>query len=94
MIEVPKVLVSGENRPPPDFDLVKTIESTSTQRFLTPTVKQLTAELEDAEYNMKTSIMPFICSIFGIFHSKRKVWSQMISCLSELDCYCSLAQVS
>ena len=94
MIEVPKVLVSGDNRAPSDFDLVKTIESTNTQRFLTPTIKELTSQLEEAEYQVKVSIMPFICSIFGIFHQKRKVWSQMISCLAEIDCYCSLATVS
>jgi len=68
MIEVPKVLVSGDNRAPSDFDLVKTIESTNTQRFLTPTIKELTSQLEEAEYQVKLSIMPFICSIFGIFH--------------------------
>jgi hypothetical protein len=39
MVEVPKVLVIGEKRPPPEFDLIKTIESTNTQRFLTPTIK-------------------------------------------------------
>ncbi|CDW71809.1 domain iii family protein [Stylonychia lemnae] len=51
-------------------------------------------ELEDAEYNIKIAIMPFICSIFGIFQQKRRVWQQITSCLAELDCYTSLAIVA
>jgi hypothetical protein len=35
MIEVPKVLVSGDKKPPPDFDLVKTLDGVSDPRKLT-----------------------------------------------------------
>lgn len=90
MLEMPKDLVAGDKRPP-DFDLVRTLDAQNTQRFLTPTLKILVGDLEDAEYNVKHFIMPFICSIFGVFQQKRKIWSQMIACLAELDCYCALA---
>ena len=38
--------------------------------------------------------MPFICTVFDHFHSKKRVWGQITSCLAELDCLCSLALTS
>jgi len=63
MLEIPKDLT---DKRPPDFDLVRTLETS--QRFLTPTLKVLVGDLEDAEYSVRHFIMPFICSIFGVFH--------------------------
>ena len=51
-------------------------------------------ELDTAEIRMRASIMPFICSIFSYFHSKKQIWAQIVSCLAEIDVLCSLALVS
>ena len=64
------------------------------QRFHTPTVRRLIEQLEDAEDRKEQAITPFICGIFIKFHGLHLVWSQLIRCLSELDCLASLAVVS
>mmetsp|Transcript_5875 Transcript_5875/g.10031 ORF Transcript_5875/g.10031 Transcript_5875/m.10031 type:complete len:88 (-) Transcript_5875:785-1048(-) len=43
---------------------------------------------------MRSSIIPFICSLFAYFQTKRQTWSQIVSCLAEIDVLCSLATVS
>lgn len=64
------------------------------QRFHTETIKTLLDQLEDAEDRKEAAITPFICKIFLNFHNFHLTWSQLIRCLSELDCLCSLAVVS
>lgn len=64
------------------------------QRFHTATIRNLVAKLETAEEIKTNSITPFICGIFAKFHGLHLVWSQLIRCLSELDCLFSLATVS
>eukprot|EP00347_Sterkiella_histriomuscorum_P024111 403332270 len=93
MLEIPKVLVEGGKRPP-DFELVKTSTAQVNLKFITSKIRTYVSELEDAEYNIKIAIMPFICSIFEIFRQKRRIWSQIVSCLAEIDCLASMAIVS
>ena len=51
-------------------------------------------ELDTAEIRMRASIMPFVCSLFSYFHSKKQIWQQVVSCLAEIDVLCALALVS
>jgi len=64
------------------------------QRYRTAHIKELVDQLEEAEERKEAAITPFICKIFFNFHSLHLIWSQLIRCLSELDCLCSLAVVS
>lgn len=64
------------------------------QRFQTAAIRKLLVELEQAEENKKQAITPFVCGIFEQFHSTHLIWTQLVRCLSELDCLYSLAIIS
>ena len=54
-------------------------------------LKSLTKQMEQANKQKNRAIVPFVCSMFKHFVSKKKVWQRIVSCISELDCLCSLA---
>ena len=64
------------------------------RRFITWEIRRKMEELDTAEIKMRASIMPFICSLFSYFHTKKQVWTQVVACLAEVDALCSLALVS
>ena len=43
---------------------------------------------------MRQRLIPFIIKCYGIIMDKNKKWQQMISCLSEIDCLCSLSKLA
>jgi DNA mismatch repair ATPase MutS len=84
--------VFEKNKQPKEFEL--TFQSKTVKRFVTWEIRRKMEELDTAEIRMRASIMPFICSLFAYFHSKKQVWAQVVSCLSEIDALCALATVS
>jgi len=88
-IEVPKDLVEGSKRPK-DFELSS--QRIGYLRFVSPYLKNLTEEIEKARKATVKSLVPFMKSIFSQFRKKKHIWNQVVSCLAELDCLCSLAQ--
>jgi DNA mismatch repair ATPase MutS len=75
-------------------ELLFTSKRDKYQRFQTKEIKELVDQLEDVEQRKEAAITPFICKIFLNFHNHHLTWSQLIRCMCELDCLCSLAVVS
>jgi len=74
-VEVPEELVKGNNKPA-DFEY--TSARKGFQRFHTSDIKQLTKMLEDAEDELNSTLIPFICSLFYQFYQKNSIWSRRI----------------
>ena len=64
------------------------------KRYHTQQIKQHVDDLEEAERILNDAITPFIISLFTNFYEKNSHWSQVIRCLSELDCLHALADIS
>ena len=90
-LEIPEHLIRG-NKKPLDYEF--TSSRKGYQRFHTSQIKKLIDELEDAEESVSEALVPFICSIFTHFYSKRDVWDRAVCCLAEIDWLWSLAWVS
>ncbi|CAI2370987.1 unnamed protein product [Moneuplotes crassus] len=90
-LEIPEKHTKGTNKPP-EYEF--TSSRKGFHRFHTPEIRELVEELEAAEEAQNEALVPFICSIFSHFYSKKEIWDRLTSCLSELDCLCSLACVS
>lgn len=63
-------------------------------RYLTETLQEMTEELQEAENCLKDSLVPFLRAMFHKFYENRAVFSNAVACIGELDCLCTLADVS
>jgi len=54
----------------------------------------MTEEIQAAEEILKEALVPFLRAIFHRFYENRAIFSNAVSCISELDCLCTLADVS
>ena len=60
-------------------------------RFHTPDIENMLSKLVKYEEEFKKQFIPFIFEYFRKFYKRHATWQQLISCLAELDCLCSLA---
>ena len=90
-IEIPVEHVGGSLKPK-DFDF--TSKRKGYERFITQNIRDLTYELEEAEYKLKGLLGVYVCFVFRYFHSYHRIWDRFISSLAQLDCLCSLSIVS
>jgi len=90
-LEIPEHLVEGSKRPK-DFTI--TSKRKGYQRFHTPEIESCLRKLLHYEYDFQKVFVPFVCDYFKRFYERNNYWHQVISCLSELDCLCSLAQLA
>ena len=90
-LEVPEALVEGSKRPK-EYTLLS--KRKGFLRFHTPTIEISIPKLVQHEQEFKKLFIPFACEYFGKFYQKHTTWQQLISCLAELDCLCSLASLA
>ena len=50
--------------------------------------------MKGAEDILKDALVPFLRAIFHRFYENRAIFSNAVSCIGELDCLCSLADIS
>ncbi|CAI2371577.1 unnamed protein product [Moneuplotes crassus] len=90
-LDIPRALFKGKKEPP---FLELSSSKNNVKKYQTATIKDLLEALEKAEENLNDAIVPFIVSLFTHFYEKKQIWTQIVSCLAELDCLHSLAEVS
>ena len=90
-MEFPDSIINEANRPD---GFVITSKRKGFNRYHTPLTEKLLKELEEAERGFQDLLVPFLLKYFKNFYEKHQVWKQMIACLAELDCLCSLAVLS
>ena len=90
-LEVPEHLVEGSKRPK---DYAITSKRKGYLRFHTPEIEACLRKLLHYEHDFQKVFIPFVCEYFKKFYERNNYWQQVISCLSELDCLCSLAQLA
>ena len=61
---------------------------------MTETLREFIEELEEAEEVLKTSLIPFLRTMFHKFYEYRLMFSAAVNCFGELDCLCALSVVS
>jgi len=82
-------MVEGNKRPD-HFHL--TSKRKGYLRFHTDEIRELVWSLDSFQYKCKGRIIPFVIKFFHKFFQYNSYWQQMLSCLSELDCLCSLSR--
>ena len=87
-IEIPEHLVSGTKKPK---DYTVTSKREGYHRFHTDFIEESLAKFAMLEKAFRRSLIPFIFDYVKKFYEYHDVWNQVIHCLSELDCLCSLA---
>ncbi len=90
-LEIPEKLVEGKKRPK-EFAIMS--KRKGFIRFYSPEIEENLKEMSRLEEELKGVLVPFICAFFKKFYENNSVWRQLISCLAELDCLCSLARLA
>ncbi len=90
-MEIPIEHVAGSKKPK-EFDF--TSKRKGYERFITQKIRDLTDELEEAEYKLKNLLSVYVCFVFRYFYSKHRIWDRFICGLAQLDCLCSLSITS
>jgi len=90
-LEFPEHLVEGNKRPK---NFIPTSKKKGFLRFQTPEIEELVEQLVPLEFEFQRAIIPFVVDYFLKFYERNAYWRQVISCLSELDCLCSLARLA
>ena len=88
-LEFPDKLIGDKK--PKDFAI--TSKRKGFLRFHTPEIEESLKKLQILEQELQNRLSPFICDYFRMFYSKHSYWQQIINCLGELDCLCSLAKL-
>jgi len=73
---------------------IETSKSKKYTRYQTQELGDLVDQLQEAEENLKDAISPFLSRLFRKFYKKQYLWTDFISCIAEVDCIMSLAEVS
>lgn len=90
-LEIPENLVEGKKRP---SNFVITSKRKGFQRFHSPEIEHQLEKLRNYELEFQKILIPFICDYFKRFYDRNAYWQQIVNCLSELDCLCSLASLA
>jgi len=90
-LEVPEHAVEGSKRPK---DFAVTSKRKGYLRFHTSEIESHLRPLWRIEAEFQKVLVPFICDYFRKFYERNAYWQQIIDCLGELDCLCSLAKLA
>jgi len=90
-LEVPDHLVEGSKKPK---EFVVTSKRKGYLRFHSPEIESQLHKVWALETEFQKILVPFICDYFRKFYERNSYWQQVISCLAELDCLCSLAKLA
>ena len=88
MLEIPDKVKPDED----EYIMINKLKGR--KRYATQQLQDLTEELQDAEEKLNDSLKPFIRGMFRKFYQYRTVLSNAVGCIAELDCLCTLADVS
>ena len=75
-------------------DYVVTSKRKGFVRYHTPEIEATLQELFGFEMDLQRALVVFMADYFRKFYDKKIYWDQIVACLAELDCLCSLAQFS
>ena len=90
-LEIPEDLVDGKKRPQ-DFTI--TSKRKGFLRFHDSFIETQIRKLYELESEFQKVLIPFIVDYFRKFYERHSLWNQVILCLGELDCLCSLARLA
>ena len=90
-LEVPEKVVEGSKRPK---EFAITSKRIGFLRFHTPAIEECLKKLWHVEVEFQKVLVPFLVDYFKKFYERNNFWQQIIMCLGELDCLCSLARLS
>ncbi|KAM3135397.1 hypothetical protein pb186bvf_012555 [Paramecium bursaria] len=90
-MEIPDEYFEGNRKPK---ELIIVSKRKGFQRFQTNYIEEQIFKLKQAEEEVSQQLIPFLNEYFIKFFIYRKELLQLVSCLAELDCLCSLAIVS
>lgn len=90
-LEIPEELVEGKKRPD-EFTI--TSKRKGFLRFHNNFIEHQVRLLYEYEAEFQKVLVPFIVDYFKKFYDRHSLWNQVISCLGELDCLCSLAKLA
>jgi len=91
-LEIPENLVSRASQRPKEF--VITSKRSGYLRFHTPQIEEYMGSLFRLENEFQQILIQFIVELFQKFYQRHSYWQQVVSCLAELDCLCSLARLA
>jgi len=90
-LEVPDQVLETVQKP---RDYVVTSKRKGVVRFHTPEIEVQLQELFNYEMELQGALVVFMADYFRKFYDRKVYWDQIVACLAELDCLCSLAQFS
>ena len=88
-LEIPEAVLEKTEKP---REYVLTSKKKGFIRLHTPEIEEAVNELYATEYELQQALLVFIVGYFKMFYEKNMYWNQVVSCLAELDCLCSLAK--
>ncbi|CAI2377673.1 unnamed protein product [Moneuplotes crassus] len=86
--------LSNNNKKKMPKNFTVTSKTSKVVRYQSEELVDLNFKLEVEEDNLKKAFTPFLKKLLKKFYSKRKMWSDFLRCISEIDCLISLADVS
>ena len=90
-IEIPEDLVE-KSKKPKGFTI--TSKKKGIIRYHIPAIEKLLTRMDDLELKLNKLLVEFIIGYFRRFYERKAYWNQVILCLAELDCLCSLASLT
>jgi len=64
------------------------------KRYVTEALESMREEIEEAEQALAGELIPFLRAMFRKFYDYRAIFTNAVTCISELDCLCALGDVS
>jgi len=90
-LEIPEDVL--ENIPKPK-DYVTTSKKKGFIRLQNSEIEETVNILGAREIELQNTLLIFMTNYFRKFYDKNIYWHQIVSCLAEIDCLCSLAQLA
>lgn len=90
-LEIPEELFETKSRP---ADFTITSKRKGFLRFHNSFIEDQVYKLYELELEFQKVLVPFIVGYFKKFYDRHSLWNQVIACLGELDCLCSLAHLA
>ena len=90
-LEIPENVLEKVDKP---REFVITSKKKGVVRMHTPEIERCLTLMDDYELKLNKGLLVFVVDYFRRFYERKAYWSQVILCLAELDCLCSLAKLA
>lgn len=90
-LEIPEETLETQKRP---SDFTITSKRKGFLRFHNHFIEDQVSKLYEYEMEFQKVLIPFIVEYFRKFYDRHSLWNQVLVCLGELDCLCSLAKLA